>query len=83
MKKVEGAKVLIKTANHLPIISMRWIFAGGAREERPQEYGIANLFQRTWTSGTQNHSALEIALTPLESLRSQPARICGQTHSRP
>lgn len=67
MKKLDGAKVLIKTANHLPIISMRWIFAGGAREEKPQEYGIANLFQRTWTSGTQNHSALEIAHT-LESL---------------
>ena len=67
MKKYDGAKVLIKTANHLPIISMRWIFAGGAREERPQEYGSANLFQRTWTSGTQNHSALEIAHT-LESL---------------
>lgn len=68
----EKTRVLIKTAHSLPIISMRWIFAGGSREEKPDHYGLANLFQRTWTSGTggagaTNRTSLQIAHT-LESL---------------
>jgi zinc protease len=60
-------RILIKTANSIPVIGMRWIFAGGSREEKPSQYGLANLFQRTWTSGTKNQTSLQIAHT-LESL---------------
>lgn len=56
-----------KELHSLPVISLRFIFPGGSREEGPNELGLASLFQRVWTSGTKSYTALQISHT-LESL---------------
>lgn len=60
-------RIITKTVTSLPVVSLRFIFPGGSRDEINSQFGVANLFQRLWTSGTKSYSALQIAQT-LESL---------------
>lgn len=60
-------RVITKRLDSLPIVTLRFIFRGGSREEAKHQHGIASLFQRVWTSGTQSFNALQIAQA-LESL---------------
>jgi len=67
MTKQGSARLVTKSIDTLPIISVRLLFLGGSREEEKGKYGLGNLFGRLWTSGTRSFSSLEIART-LESL---------------
>jgi len=58
---------LVKEVDSLPLLSVRLVFPGGTRAEPEGQEGIAQLFQRTWASGTRSFSALKIAQT-LEAL---------------
>ena len=56
---------------------MRLIFPGGAREEQPDEHGLANFFQRVWASGSPSYTSLQIAET-LESLGASVSAFSGR-----
>lgn len=73
-----GSAVFInKRLTSLPTIAFRIIFPGGSREEEKHQYGLGNLFQRVWTSGTKTYSSLEISRT-LESLGAGISAFCGK-----
>jgi zinc protease len=73
-----GSMVFItKKVTSLPIVSVRWIFPGGSREEAPNQYGLAQLFQRVWTSGTKSYSSLEMAKI-LEGIGASLYAFCGR-----
>src|SRR5690606_10907589 len=63
----KGLTVVTRKLTALPVISLRFLFPGGSREESPQDYGLAHFFQRTWASGTRSFSSHRLAHT-LESL---------------
>jgi len=64
---VKGHSFIFKKTSHLPMIALKILFPGGSREENKTQYGVSNLLQRTWVSGTPSFSSQEIAHR-LESL---------------
>lgn len=67
MKTFGSFSVVTRTIRTLPVVAVRFIFPGGMREEPTDRFGVAQMFQRLWTSGTTSYSSLQIAHT-LESL---------------
>lgn len=65
--QTRGITWVSKATEHLPTLSLRMVFPGGSREEQPNQLGLANLLQRTWTSGTARRNAVQIT-HQLESL---------------
>lgn len=77
MKTHGSIRVIEKQLTDLPIVSLKIIFPGGAREEKNGQIGLGNLFQRTWASGTHSFSSLEMAHR-LESLGAAVSSFCGK-----
>jgi zinc protease len=55
------APFIFKKAEHLPVLSAKFIFKGGSREETAENLGISNFFQKIWTSGTKKYNSFQIA----------------------
>ncbi len=56
-----GLTVLVLEAPEVPTVAVRLVFPGGIRYERHKDNGIFNFLARTWTKGTDSHSALGIS----------------------
>jgi zinc protease len=75
-----GATLISKRVTHLPIVSMKFVFAGGSKEETPEQYGLTNLFQRLWTSASRSYGSRELSHI-LESLGADISSFAGRnTH---
>lgn len=59
--KKSSVRFVEKHISHLPVISLKILFPGGTREETEQEWGIGNLLQRVWTSGSRHYHSKQIA----------------------
>lgn len=77
IKKHGSIRMIEKQLTDLPIVSLKMVFPGGTRDEKPGQYGLGNLFQRTWGSGTHSFSSLEIAHR-LECLGASVNTFCGK-----
>ncbi|MFC1866726.1 M16 family metallopeptidase [Thermodesulfobacteriota bacterium] len=58
-----GMRVIIKENHRLPLVSIRAVFLGGTRLERPEHSGISEFTAKMLTRGTLKRSASEIAST--------------------
>jgi zinc protease len=58
-----GMRVIIKENHRLPLVSIRAVFLGGTRLERPECSGISSFVSKILTRGTNRMSASEIAST--------------------
>lgn len=67
LTKRSSVRFVEKHSPHLPLISLKFIFPGGTREEEPREFGIGNLLQRVWASGSLHYQSRQIAYA-LDSL---------------
>jgi zinc protease len=67
LKKNGNLRFVEKVVTNLPIVSMRLLFPGGARQEPKGKHGLSTLFQRVWSSGTPSYNSKQIAHV-LESL---------------
>jgi len=68
---------ITKEISSLPILTARFIWMGGSRTETSRQYGLAHLFERTWTSGTDHLSSLQIAQL-LEGMGATLSPFCGR-----
>lgn len=67
LEKRDEIRFVGKRETHLPLVAIKLILPGGAATEPADKLGIANLFQRVWTSGTLSYTSLQMAHV-LESL---------------
>ncbi len=75
-----GATMVSKRVTHLPIVSMKLVFAGGSKEETPEQYGLTTLFQRLWTGASRSYGSRELSHV-LESLGADISGFAGRnTH---
>ena len=75
--KKSSVRFVEKWMDHLPIVSMRLIFPGGYREEKPNQLGVGSLLQRIWTSGTRHYHSKQIAYA-LDSLGASISAYVGR-----
>ncbi len=54
-------RLILKSTTHLPVVSARFVFQGGNREESNDLLGIFTLLQRVWVSGTPTYRSLDLA----------------------
>lgn len=67
LSKKSSVRFVEKHISHLPIVSVKMIFPGGSREEKPNQLGLGTLLQRVWTSGTRHFNSQQISYV-LDSL---------------
>jgi zinc protease len=58
-----GMRVIIKENHRLPLVSIRAVFLGGTRLEKPEHSGISGFVSKMLTRGTNRRNASEIAST--------------------
>ena len=58
-----GARLIVQSDHHVPLVAMRGVLTGGLRFETPEVNGIHLLMARMLTSGTRTRTAAEIART--------------------
>ncbi len=75
-----GVTLISKRVTHLPIVSMKFVFAGGSKEESAEQFGLTTLFQRLWTSASRSYGPKELSHV-LESLGADVSSFAGRnTH---
>ena len=60
-KLSNGARLLVKAEQSLPLVSVRAAFLGGLRYETPAKAGLNNLLAEVWDRETQDHKPEDLA----------------------